>query len=42
MWVEDFINKHNSLTESAFDAPYGEIQESYVIYDVNAMQNALQ
>ena len=28
----------NSPTESALDPPYGEIQESYLIYDANAMQ----
>ena len=42
VWVEDYINKHNSPTESALDPPYGEIQESYLIYDANAMQNALR
>ena len=38
MWVANFINKQSSPTESALDPPYGEIQESYLIYDVNAMQ----
>ena len=38
MWVEDFISKQNSPTESAPDPPYGEIQESYLNYNDNAMQ----
>ena len=37
MWVEDFINKDNSPTESALDPLYGEIQESYLTYYDNAM-----
>ena len=41
MWVANFISKQGSTTESALDPPYGEIQESYLIYDANAMQNAL-
>ena len=42
MRVENFLNKQNSPIESALDPPYGEIQESYLIYDVNEMQNALR
>ena len=38
MWVANFINKHNSPTESALDPPYGEIQESYLTYYDDAMQ----
>ena len=30
--------QRSSLTESALDPPYGEIQESYLIYNENAMQ----
>ena len=41
-YVANFINKPCSPTESALDPPYGEIQESYLIYDANAMQNALR
>ena len=38
IWVANFINDHNSSTESALDPPYGEIQESYLTYYDNAMQ----
>ena len=38
MSCEKFIRKQISPTESALDPPYGEIQESYLIYNDNAMQ----
>ena len=39
MWVENFIRaQRSSPTESALGPPYGEIQESYLIYNENAMQ----
>ena len=31
VWVENFIRKQSSPTESALDPPYGEIQETYLI-----------
>ena len=38
MRVANFISTQISPTKSAFDPRYGEIQESYLIYNANAIQ----